>query len=247
VITAEITAVRQDLAGLSAGFKLLADLSERNLGIERIWPARADWVPDGRDGLKQWHARVASAQLVDIASNTFWNNWLKSDEFVKNFFANIQRGAKVRILTYDPNSEAALRQAREEGERRRIQHDVQEVKSEILQTLDKLAEERAKLTPPEVQHNLEVRLIPEFPLRAQVVRADAQMLVAIYLSGKTGSHALTFQLSGLESALFKANLRQFDFLWNDPRAHAREVSNEEIERILKAPTDTTGEGNEPAR
>ena len=87
---------------------LLADLTESNIGLERVWPNRRSWQKDLDAGLEKWHEWVCSAKQVDIVSHTFWNNWLENDEFRTQFLKHIAQGASVRLLIYDPDSEVVL-------------------------------------------------------------------------------------------------------------------------------------------
>ncbi len=63
---------------------------------------------------------------------------------------------------------------------------------------------------------------------AQIVRADDKMLVALYLTTKTGSWAPTLQLRGPATEYFAAYLKQIEDLW----AAGLEVSDDDIQQLL---------------
>jgi hypothetical protein len=48
---------------------------------------------------------------------------------------------------------------------------------------------------------------------AQIIRADKRILVALYLSKKSGSYCPTLQILGPDSSLFEAYSQQFEILW----------------------------------
>jgi hypothetical protein len=154
-------------------------------------------------------------------SNTFWNNWFKEDSFVSNFCEAVERADfRARLLLYDPNSQAArLREMDEEWEA--VAH---EMTLEIKRTLARLGKIQERRGPGE---RLEVRLTTENIQVAQIIRADDRMLVALYLSGRTGGHSPTLQLVGPATKFFNTYEDQFELMWEraglrPPRAEAGE-------------------------
>jgi hypothetical protein len=109
-------------------------------------------------------------------------------------------------LIYDPESEVLKARAKDENDLQ-VQH-ILEMQNEISYSLIKLAEGVKKS-----RKGSEISLTHRFPHYAQMIRADNRMLVAIYLSGKSGSPSPTTQLRGPHSAYFTTYAEQFDILW----------------------------------
>lgn len=185
---------------------LLSDLADGNVGIERIWPDRRTWQADPADGLRTWHDRVCQAKSIDMVSNTLWHNWMYQEEFRKALFENIAQGAHVRILVYDPDSEVLCLRAKDEEDM------PGEMQMEIKATLLRMAEGWSGL-PASGRANFEVRLTTQTLHPTQMIRADKQMLIAIYLSGKSGSPSPTMQLRDSKSSYFGKYAKQFETLW----------------------------------
>jgi hypothetical protein len=120
----------------------------------------------------------------------------------------------VRILIYDPNSEVLKLRAADEEDRfiEIVQEKVYEMQHEINSTLNIMVEGWRNL-PVAVRTNLEIRLTNKTLHLAQIIRADERMLVAIYLSGKSGALSPTLQLKGSESSYFVTYAKQFEILW----------------------------------
>ena len=202
---------------------VLGDIADRNIGLERIWPNRRAWTNDTGEGLAAWKERVCQAKSVDIVSNTLWNGWFKDEDFRRKFFEGVARGMTARILIYDPNSNVlSLRAANE--------HDPtqgRQMRNEIESTLQMIVEGREALKSA-ARKNLKVRLTTNYYHLAQIVRADDKMLVAVYLSGKSGSHALAFQLKGPHTAYFSTYAEQVEILWKD----GRDIEDTDIRQLL---------------
>jgi hypothetical protein len=226
----EIVHVRQsvnaEIASLKQSMTLLADLIDGNIGIERIWPDRRTWQSDPADGLSAWQARVCQAANVAIMSMTLWNNWLHQEQFRKQLFANIAGGASVRILVYDPDSEVLHLRAKDERD------PPGQMQLEIKSTLLRLAETWDSLGES-VKKNLKVRLTAQTLQYTQIIQADDQVLVAIYLSGKSGGPSPTMQLRGPESTWFLKYLEQFEIMWR----RGRPLGDDEFRQILRTLED----------
>ena len=51
--------------------KLLADVTDNKIGLERVWPRRGEWTGDEHDGHEVWDRRLCEAkERVDIMSST---------------------------------------------------------------------------------------------------------------------------------------------------------------------------------
>jgi hypothetical protein len=194
-----------------------------NIGLERIWVNRREWEQNPVAGLASWKTRVCRARTVDIVSNTLWTRWFHDEAFRREFFANIAYGATVRILIYDPRSEVLRLRASDEND----PGAGKQMRNEIESTLEVVVRDRAALDEA-AKKRITVRLTNRHYHLAQIVRADEKMLVATYLSRKTGSAAPTFQLRGPETAYYSTYLEQIDSLWAD----GLEVSDEDIQEIL---------------
>ncbi|MBN1812395.1 MAG: hypothetical protein JXA14_11200 [Anaerolineae bacterium] len=217
-----IEEVREEIKNVGAPLTLLSDLMKGDIGIERIWPDRQTWEGDNADGRKEWERRMCEAERVDIMSSTLWNNWMHRGDFRGKLFNNIAKGAHVRILVYDPNSEVLRLRAKDED-------DVKgEMQSELQSTLSRIAKERQSL-PVYVRGQVEVHLTDKGLHPAHMIRADNRILVAIYLSGKSGSPSPTLQLRGSESSYFHKYAEQFDWLWN----RGKPVDDAHFNRILE--------------
>lgn len=202
-----IEEVRQEIRDLKASVvPPLSDLMDGNIGIERIWPDRRTWQTDRADGLTVWHNRVCQGERVDIMSNTLWNNWMHQEKFRERLFNSTAHGTHVRILVYDPDSEILRLRARDEK-------DVPgEMQQEIKATLLRIVESWKDL-PEAARPNIEVRLTTQTLHPVQIVRADERMIVAIYLSGKSGGPSPTLQLRGPGSSYFRKYAEQFEIFW----------------------------------
>lgn len=205
---------------------LLADLIDGNIGVERIWRDRKTWQADPKEGLNVWQDRLCQAGEVDILGNTLWNNWFHEGGFRHQLFANITRGARVRVLLYDPDAEILKIRAADEKDPRFQTHF--QMQQEVLSTLAVLWEERRKLKE-DARNNQELRLTTMYLHLAQVIRADDEMLLAIYLSGKSGSPSPTLKLRGPQSTYFVVYKEQFDILWG----RARKVDDAELQKVLE--------------
>jgi len=214
--------IKDEVRNIKSSMILLSDLIDGNVGIERIWPDRRAWQLDSVHGLKTWQTWVAQASEVEIMSHTLWNNWLHQDRFRKQLFANLTRGASVRVLVYDPDSD--LLRLRTIDERDAPGEMQQEIKSTLL----RLGEGWNDLDES-AKKNLEVRLTNQSPQYAQIIRADEQMLVAIYLSGKSGGLSPTMQLRGAQSAYFVKYANQFEIMWK----RAESVDDARFRQMLK--------------
>lgn len=200
---------------------VLSDIADGNIGIERIWPNRGVWERALVDGLAAWKERVGGAASVDIVSNTLYTRWFHDDAFVRKFFENIAHGKKARILIYDPRANAVHQRAFHEQGRRG------EMQSEIESTLVNIAQYRETLDDAG-KRNLQVRLTTTYYHLAQIIRADDKILIAIYLSGKSGTPSPTFQLRGPDTEYFRTYQEQIEILWR----HGREVDDDEFRQIL---------------
>lgn len=214
-----------EIRSVDRRMSLLSDLLDQRLGVERVWAIRREWERDIEDGLDVWQGRVCQAKHVDIMSNTFWNNWLKEEEFVARFCHALERpGTRVRILVYDPASSVARLRAKDEeakepktslarptGNHGEERAGTSEMTSEIERTIGRVEGIYQERSMP--RRRLELRLSAEYPQLAQIVRADDCMLVALYLSGRTGGHSPTLQLTGPSSRFFDAYQQQFEVMW----------------------------------
>ena len=77
-----------------------------------------------------------------------------------------------------------------------------------------------------VKRNLQVRLTTRSYHLAQIIRADDHILVAVYLSGKTGGPSPTFQVRGPETEYFRTFSEQIEILWE----RGRTVSDRRVPR-----------------
>ena len=210
---------------------VLSDIVDGNLGIERAWPNRRAWENDTVNGLAAWKEGVCQAKQADIVSNTLWTRWFHDEAFRTEFFKSLRRGTTARIVIYDPEATILITRARDEkdpGSASLKQKPIQtQMQNEINSTLEVIARERLKLDDA-AKRNLQLRLTTEYYHLAQIVRADDRILVAIYLSGKTGSPSPTFQFKGPQAEYFRTYAEQIEIIWN----RGREINEDALNRFL---------------
>jgi len=218
--------VNNKIDSINQSMSVIADLTNFQIGIERIWSTRREWEKDTKDGLAIWKKRVCRAKQVDIMSNTFYTRWANDDDFWKDLTDALNRGTKFRLLIYNPTSD--LLQLRSDNEGETKIGGISQMKMEIYSTLEKIAKNRKGLSK-ENKKNFEIRLNSKFYQLAQIIRADRQILVAVYLSKTSGSPSPTFQVAGPDSAYFKTYSQQFDTLWN----YGNEITDDEFQKIFQ--------------
>lgn len=206
---------------------VIADLTNFQIGIERIWSTRREWEKDSKDGLAIWKKRICYSKQVDIVSNTFYTRWAHDDDFWENLTDALNRGTKFRLLIYNPISDLLKLRADNEGDSKI--GETSQMKMEIHSTLEKIAKKR-KVLSREARMNLQLRLNSKFYQLAQIIRADDRLLVAIYLSKTSGSPSPTFQVVGPDSTYFKTYSQQFEILWE----HGNEITDDEFQKMLQS-------------
>lgn len=219
--------VNNKLNAINQTMSVVADLTNFQIGMERIWSTRREWEKDAKDGLAIWKKKVCQAKQVDILSNTFYTRWANDDDFWKDIIDALNRGTKFRLLMYNPASTVLQLRADNEGDTKI--GNTSQMKMEIHSTLEKIAKNRKDLHE-DVRKNFEVKLNSKFYQLAQIIRADRQILIAIYLSKTSGSPSPTFQVAGPDSAYFKTYSQQFDTLWE----FGDEIKDSDFQRILES-------------
>jgi hypothetical protein len=131
------------------------------------------------------------------------------------------------LVIYDPDSE--ILQIRSENEDDSKIGATSEMKMEIHSTLKKIAQKINSLDP-KTKRNFEVRLNSKYYQLAQIIRADKEVVIALYLSNKTGSNSPTLQIAGPDSSLFETYTQQFETLWKAGKT----LSTKDIQKILSA-------------
>lgn len=218
--------VNNKIDSINQTMSVIADLTNFQIGIERIWSTRREWEKDSKDGLAVWKKRVCHSKQVDIVSNTFYTRWASDDDFWKDLIDALNRGTKFRLLIYNPASELLHLRSDNEGDTKI--GETSQMKMEIHSTLEKITKNKRNLSK-EGRKNFEIRLNSKFYQLAQIIRADKQTLVAIYLSKTSGSPSPTFQVAGPDSAYFKTYSQQFDILWE----YGDELTDNELPKKLQ--------------
>lgn len=217
-ITSILGEINAKLDAVQRSTAVLADIVDRNIGLERIWPHRRVWTDDQSGaGMEAWKKRVCQARKVDIVSKTLWTGWFNDADFGREFFESLRHGSTANILIYDPRSEILQLRTGDEGE------SSEQMQMEIKWTLESIALGRKSLDDT-ARKNLQVRLTTHSYHLAQIIRADDHILVAVYLSGKTGGPSPTFQVRGPQTEYFQIFSEQIEFLWKRGRA----VSEDEL-------------------
>jgi hypothetical protein len=222
-MTRDFGNVDAKLDNIHRSMAVLSDIVDGNIGIERIWTSRREWEKDPDAGLAAWKERVCRARTIDFVSNTLYTKWLNDDGFRKDLFSNVTSGANVRILIYDPRSAVLKQRAFDELDPRKGG----QMRNEIESTLEVVARDRSALDDA-AQKRFHICLTDKHYHLAQIIRADEKMLVALYLTTKTGSSAPTLQLRGPATVFFSTYLKQIEELWAD----GLEVSDNDIQQIL---------------
>ena len=202
--------VNQKIDTISQSMSVIADLTNGQIGIQRIWPSRREWEKDPIDGLSIWKTRVCHAKQVDIVSSTFYTRWAHDDEFWNELFDAVNSGTNFRLIIYDPISD--ILRIRSQNEDETIVDGTSQMKMEIFSTIEKIAKNRSKLDD-KAKDKFEFRLNSTYYQLAQIIRADKQLLITTYLSKKSGSSSPTFQVSGPDSTYYNLYTKQFDILW----------------------------------
>jgi len=215
--------VNQRIDSLNQALGVAADLSNSHIGIERVWAERRDWESDKQDGLAAWEKRICRAKEVDIVSNTFKSHWTYNDSFWDEFLESIKKGTKFRLLIYDPDSD--ILRIRSKNENDPETKKTSEMALEIDATLKKMTEKINRLDKS-VRNNFQIRLNSKHYQMAQIIRADKRILLALYLSKRSGSYSPTLQV-GPDSFFFKKYADQFETLWEDGKPF--------VSRLPKAP------------
>jgi hypothetical protein len=209
------TQLNYRMDNLNQSLSVVADLVNNQIGIERIWSTRRDWENDPKDGIAIWKERVCQSDQVDIVSTTFYTRWANDDDFWNDLFDALRnRKSKFRLLIYDPDSD--ILNIRSENEDDPKIGSTSQMKMEIHSTLEKIAKKINSLDS-NVKDKFEIRLNSKYYQMAQIIRADKRLLVALYLSKKTGSTSPTLQIQGPDSSFFKIYTQQFDILWESGR------------------------------
>jgi hypothetical protein len=220
--------VNNKIDSINQSMGVISDLTNFQIGVERIWPTRREWEKDPKDGLAVWKRKVCQAQQVDIVSNTFYTRWANDDNFLNELCDALKRGIKFRLLLYNPESK--LLKLRSENEDGAQIGKISEMKMEIHAALKKIIGNQ-KTPGIAFMKNFELRLNSKFYQMAQIVRADRQILVATYLSQKGGSNSPTLQISGPDTEYFKTYTEQFDFLWEA----GEKITDGDLKKIIKSP------------
>lgn len=221
-----IQIVDNKLETLKKSLNLLADLIDGNIGIERIWPDRRAWREDKEAGLAVWHEWICQSKEVFIVSNTLWNGWINHEKFRERLFDNLNRGAVIKLVVYHPMSPILDLRAKDEKDPKSF--GVQQMQSEIVSSL-KLITELLETVSDEARKRFEIRLMYDYFLYSQIVKADDRMMVALYLSGKTGGPSPTFQLEGEQTVYFAKYSEQFRIVWD----RAKKIEGSELEKLVK--------------
>lgn len=218
--------VEGKLDTLKDSLHLLADLTDGNIGIERIWPDRRTWREDPEAGLATWQEWICQAREVFMVSNTLWNGWMNHEKFRERLFANLARGAVIKVMIYHPKSPILEIRARDEKDPKSF--GVQQMQSEIVSTLNLIVELLRDVAEND-RRNFEIRLMCDYPFYSQIIRADDRILVALYLSGKTGGPSPTFQVKGERTSYFEKYTEQFKIAWE----RARKAEWSELKKLVE--------------
>jgi hypothetical protein len=221
-----IQTVDDKLEILKKSLHLLADLIDGNIGIERIWPDRRAWREDKESGLAVWQEWICQAKDVFIVSATLWNSWINHEKFRERLFDNLNQGATVKLVVYHPMSPVLEFRAKDEKDPKSF--GVQQMQSEIVSSL-KLIAELLETVSEDARKRFEIRLMYDFVLYSQIVHADDRMVVALYLSGKTGGPSPTFQLKGEQSVYFAKYFEQFHIIWD----RAKKIEWNELKKLVE--------------
>jgi len=211
----------------------LSDIVDYDLGIKHIWPNRDTWRDDRENGFRKWHEILCLAQNVQVVSNTFHRNWMEQEQFTQGLFSSLKNTPKkMQILLYHPYSTNLLIRANQENPEN--YQSLNEMRNEIIQSLQKTIVELIKPLPHRARNKIEIRLTVFYYHLAQIIIADNKMLVSNYLSDESGHPIPTMQIEGEHTKYFLTYKKQFDTLWKYAAKLSDLISLEDAENCQEA-------------
>lgn len=231
IIESKLADIANSVDGIRTGIDFLTDANKENIGVIRVWSDRHRWQNDHHDGISVWKSRyIPNSGLIQIQSNTFWNNWVEDYRFAKDLIDCLKkRNVNLQIILLDPKGHGLTLRAKDEEESKDDCFREEHMRLEIFSTLSRLVELLQTISK-EDRKKIEIRLSSEYVFFSQIIRTDNRMIVSTYLSGKSGSLFPTMQIQEIDTNWFKLYLEQFEI----NRSRSRLVSYDEL-RIMVSP------------
>ena len=186
--------------------RVVNDLIQYDLGIERIWPSRRVFRDEPSMGLKWWKERICASKDIAILSMTLWTDWMQDREFRAGLLRAAKKGAKIKLIVYEPGSGIQKWRAWAEED------SGNEMVSEIRRTVDAIQKMRV-LLPGDLKDNLEIKYTYEAHHFVQIFRGDDKMLIGFYLHGLDGLSSPTIYVCGKGKRFYEIYSDQFERLW----------------------------------
>lgn len=198
--------IQSRFEGIQSQLGVVNDLIQYDLGIEHIWPSRRAFKDESTMGIKWWRERIYASKEIAILSITLWTDWMQDHEFRKGLRNSVEKGAKVKLIVYEPGSDIQKWRAWAEED------PGDEMVSEIDRTVHAIKNMRDRLQG-DLKDNLEIRYTYEAHHFVQLFRCDDEMLIGFYLHGLDGLSSPTIYVRGKDKRFYKAYSDQFERLW----------------------------------
>lgn len=187
--------LKDTLSSLTGTSVLTASIQE--LGVRRIYPSRA-----GIDLQKHLISAKPKSEIriIGVSIRTF-----SGAEMEKVLVQKLKEGCKIKMLTIDPDSEAVVQRAREEG------HEFKWLKSEIQSTLT-MYENMLQGVPEKFRPNFELGYYTSSPSHF-ILCVNNFMIVSPYLVGNRGFDCPHFEIDFKKGGIYQQYLEHFNMLW----------------------------------
>lgn len=193
-LTEQIKEIQQSLILVRKGLEL---------GITNIWKERRE-IP-----VSMWNEFTKEARHEVWLYGVAEYGYAKDELFHRILADGTIRGCTYKVLILDPESPSA--KYWDERDQTGIVPSKIRASFQIFQQLI----ERNKEKPGKI----ELRVYDEVP-SLNIIRADGQMLVTLYISCLRGDDSLTLQIQHTPNGLFEEYQKQFDRVWNKARVVA---------------------------
>lgn len=198
--------ISKAIALLRTATSLLRDLE--GTGIEGIYPKR------DKVDLEKWiNNYMKSAKEVDLMSNNLYRDWTSKDEFLKIIEERgREKRCKFRIMVLDPSPDSSVTTQRglDEGNAKRLRDIIRDSLNKLQQVKESIDE---KLGKKEGDEYFKIKVINRSNVYCYIVRADAKMIVANYLSHIRGARLPALQIHGQDTSFFKVYKEEFENMW----------------------------------
>lgn len=190
-LTDQIQEIQQSLTLMGKGLEL---------GITNIWKERRE-IP-----ISEWNEFTKRARHEVWLYGVAEYGYARDEVFHQILNDGTARGCSYKVLILDPESPSATYW--DERDQTGIFPSKIRASFRIFQRLI----EQNKGKPGKI----ELRVYNEVP-SLNIIRADGQMLVTLYISCLRGDDSLTLQIQHTPNGLFEEYQKQFNRVWNESR------------------------------